>query len=65
MSLLKANIPDILEVYGGRGVVVPLLQHAASQDPLLGVGLEPQDLGIILMAAVRPPLNTEIGTGAQ
>ena len=55
MSLLKANIPDILEVYGGRGVVVPLLQHAASQDPLLGVGLEPQDLGIILMAAVRPP----------
>ena len=55
MSLLKANISDILEVYGGCGVVVPGLQHAARPGPLPGVGLEAQYLGIILMAAVRTP----------
>ena len=36
-------------------MVVPRLQHAARPGPLPGVGLEAQDLGIILMAAVRTP----------
>ena len=42
----------VFKVDVGDGVIVPVLQHAASQAPLLSVAAELQDLGRIVIVNV-------------
>ena len=43
---------DILKVDGGDSVVVSILQHVASQAPVLGVRAELQDLVIVVTTII-------------
>ena len=49
---LIAIFGNVFKGDGGDGVVIPSLDHAASQAPLLGVRAELQDLVMTVMVTV-------------